>query len=112
MEFFLERIAKSLYAEYGNSLNRHCLVFPGRRAGLYFIKYLASSINKPVWVPSILTINELFRTFSPLQAAGNEILIFELYKVYRSIKKSPESFDDFYFWSRERSRQWMTKFAI
>ncbi len=98
MEFFLERIAKSLYAEYGNSLNRHCLVFPGRRAGLYFIKYLASSINKPVWIPSILTINELFRTFSPLQAAGDEILIFELYKVYRTIKKSPESFDDFYFW--------------
>jgi len=46
----------------------------------------------------VLTINELFRSYSPLQAAGNEILLFELYKVYRQISKSPENFDEFYFW--------------
>ncbi len=98
MEYFLEKIAVSLYSEYGNTLNRHCLVFPNRRAGLYFMKYLASKIQKPVWLPSIYTINELFRSYSPYQAGSNEILLFELYKVYRQLKKSPESFDDFYFW--------------
>src|ERR1035437_4993284 len=98
MTYFLEYIAESLYKEFGNTLNNHCLVFPNRRAGLYFLKYLASGIEKPVWVPSIVTINELFRSYSVLQAAGNEILLFELYKVYKKLKKSPESFDDFYFW--------------
>jgi len=98
MEYFLESIAESLHKEFGNTLNRHCLVFPGRRAGLYFLKYLAAGISKPVWAPSVLTINELFRSYSSLQTAGNEILLFELYKVYRKLKKSPESFDDFYFW--------------
>lgn len=98
MEYFLESIAKSLYSEYGNQLNRHCLVFPNRRAGLYFLKYLATHIEKPVWAPSIMTINELFRSFSSLQIAGNEILLFELYKIYKKLNKSPESFDDFYFW--------------
>jgi len=98
MEYFLEHIARSLHKEFGNTLNRHCLVFPNRRAGLYFLKYLAAGIDKPVWAPPVLTINELFRTSSSLQVAGNEILLFELYKVYRRIKKSPESFDDFYFW--------------
>jgi CRISPR/Cas system-associated exonuclease Cas4 (RecB family) len=98
MEYFLERIARSLYSEYGNSLNRHCLVFPNRRAGLYFIKYLAARIEKPVWTPSILTINELFRSYSTMQIAGNELLLIELYKIYRKIKKLPESFDEFYFW--------------
>ena len=98
MNYFLEKIALSLYSEFGNTLNRHCLVFPNRRAGLYFLKYLAARIEKPVWVPSILTINELFRSYSSLQEAGNEMLLFELYKVYRKIKSSPESFDDFYFW--------------
>ena len=98
MEYFLESIAKSLYSEYGNQLNRHCLVFPNRRAGLYFLKYLSTRIEKPIWVPSILTINELFKAYSPLQTAGNEVLLFELYKVYRKLKKSSESFDDFYFW--------------
>jgi hypothetical protein len=98
MEYFLERIAKSLFDEFGNTLNRHCLVFPNRRAGLYVLKYLAARIDKPVWAPPIYTINELFRSYSSLQIAGNEILLFELYKIYRRINKTPESFDEFYFW--------------
>lgn len=98
MEFFLEKIAGSLHKEFGNTLNRHCLVFPSRRAGLYFIKYLAARIEKPVWSPSVLTINELFTANSDLQLAGNETLLFELYKEYRKLKVLPESFDDFYFW--------------
>jgi hypothetical protein len=98
MEYFLESIAKSLHKEFGNSLNRHCLVFPNRRAGLYFLKYLAARIERPVWAPPILTINELFRSYSSLQIAGNEILLFELYKIYYKINKSPEGFDEFYFW--------------
>jgi hypothetical protein len=98
MKYFLEYIAESLYAEFGNTLNRHCLVFPNRRAGLYFLKYLAGRIDKPVWAPSTLTINELFRSYSSLQTAGNEILLFELYKVYCKLKKQHESFDDFYYW--------------
>jgi CRISPR/Cas system-associated exonuclease Cas4 (RecB family) len=98
MEYFLDTIAGSLYREFGNTLNRHCLVFPNRRAGLFFLKYLASHIRKPVWEPSVLTINELFRSHSSLQVAGNEVLLFELYKVYRRVKKSPESFDNFFYW--------------
>src|SRR4030042_5967652 len=98
MEYFLERISKTLLDEFGNSLNRHCLVFPSRRAGLYFIKYLAGRIKKPVWVPSIMTINELFSSCSDLQKAENELLLFELYKVYRRVSKTGENFDEFYFW--------------
>ncbi|MGC1391416.1 MAG: PD-(D/E)XK nuclease family protein [Bacteroidales bacterium] len=98
MTYFLEHIAESLQKEFGNTLNRHCLVFPNRRAGLYFLKYLAARIKKPIWAPSILTINELFRSFSSLQIAGNEILLFELYKVYSNLKKPHESLDEFYFW--------------
>src|SRR5450759_4140158 len=98
MTYFLENIAQSLHKEYGNTLNRHCLVFPNRRAGLYFLKYLAARIEKPIWAPSILTINELFRSYSSLQTAGNETLLFELYKIYSKLKKPHESFDEFYYW--------------
>ena len=98
MEYFLERIARELYSKHGNNLSRHCLVFPNRRAGLFFLKYLAAEIKKPVWTPAILTINDLFCSISALQPAENEILLFELFKVYRKIRKSGESFDDFYFW--------------
>ena len=98
MEYFLERIAKILYCSYGNHLDSHCLVFPNRRAGLFFLKYLSAEISKPLWAPSILTVNDLFHSLSSLQPAENEILLFELYKQFRKIKKTQESFDDFYFW--------------
>ncbi|HEX2969191.1 MAG TPA: PD-(D/E)XK nuclease family protein [Bacteroidales bacterium] len=98
MEYFLERIARELRNEFGNNLRKHCLVFPGRRAGLYMLKYLSSGLQKPVWAPSTYTINELFRSLSSLQPAGNELLLFELFRIYSSIRKEPGSFDDFYFW--------------
>ena len=101
MEYFLQHIARSLYSEFGNTLNRHCLVFPNRRAGLFFLKYLAAEIKQPVWTPSTITINDLFRSMSALKLAENEILLFELYKVYRAVRKSSEGFDEFYFWGAE-----------
>jgi hypothetical protein len=71
MEYFLSRIAKSLKDEFGNNLNRHCLVFPGRRAGLYLLRHLSEGLVKPVWAPGICTINDLFRSYSSLQPAGS-----------------------------------------
>jgi CRISPR/Cas system-associated exonuclease Cas4 (RecB family) len=98
MVYFLERIAKLLYEQNGGDIRNHCLVFPSRRAGLYFLKYYAAHLDKPIWSPSIMTINEFFSSFSELQIANNEILLFELYKIYRRLNKSAESFDEFYFW--------------
>ena len=98
MVYFLERIARLLYEQNGGNIGNHCLVFPSRRAGLYFLKYFAAYLDKPVWTPSILTINEFFGTFSDLIIADNEILLFELYKIYRRLNRSAESFDEFYFW--------------
>jgi CRISPR/Cas system-associated exonuclease Cas4 (RecB family) len=98
MVYFLERIARLLYEQNDGDIRNHCLVFPSRRAGLYFLKYYAAQLDKPVWTPSIMTINEFFGSFSELQVANNEILLFELYKIYRGLNKSAESFDEFYFW--------------
>lgn len=98
MAYFLERIAQLLHEETGGNLIRHCLVFPNRRAGIYFLKYLSGLIDKPVWAPSILTINEFFTSFSELSIADSEILLLELYKVYRKLNISAGSFDEFYFW--------------
>jgi hypothetical protein len=98
MTYFLERIASHLFDSYGDNLNHHCLVFPNRRAGLYFMKYLAAAAGKPIWAPSIITINDLFTSFSDLQEAGSETLIFELYTTYCKLNKEAGSFDDFYFW--------------
>lgn len=98
MVYFLERIAKHLFELTYGDISNHCLVFPSRRAGLYFLKYYSALISKPVWAPAIMTTNEFFGSFSDLTVADNEILLFELYKVYKLLNKNAESFDEFYFW--------------
>jgi hypothetical protein len=98
MPYFLERIAKFLYEETNGDLRKHCLVFPSRRAGIYLLKYLTAEIKRPVWTPTIMTVNEFFGSYSPLSVAENEVLLLELYKIYRRLNASAESFDDFYFW--------------
>jgi len=98
MSGFLERIASHIYEQSRGDLQRQCVIFPSRRAGIYFLKYLTGLITKPVWAPGVLTINEFFASESALNIAETEILIFELYRVYRRINKSAESFDEFYYW--------------
>jgi hypothetical protein len=98
MTYFLDRIASQLFEEFGGRLDRHCLVFPNRRAGLYFLKYLSGKAGKPIWSPEVKTINELFQSFSARKLAESELLVFELFKVYRELNKKAGSIDDFFFW--------------
>ncbi|MGQ9619899.1 MAG: PD-(D/E)XK nuclease family protein [Bacteroidales bacterium] len=98
MTYFLEHIARYLLKCYSDRLEKQCIVFPNRRAGLYFMKHLTSAIDRPVWSPAVKTINELFSYISSLTAAENETLVFELYRAYRELNPETESFDNFYFW--------------
>ena len=94
--YFLQDIAKNIFSEYKDKLSDICIVFPHKRARLYFNKYLSELTNKPVWSPSYYTINELMQHLSGLQVADPLTLVFELYSAFKNITKSSESFDDFY----------------
>ncbi len=98
MESFLKHIASDLYSRYKDNISDLCIVFPNRRASLYFKKYLSELSDKPMWSPETTTINELMQEISGLTIADNIKLLFELFRIYKQIKKSEESFDDFYFW--------------
>jgi len=73
------------------------VVFPNRRAGLFFQKELANVAGQTMWAPKVLTIEDLFREASGLTVPDQLTLIFELFKVYRQYL-SQETFDGFYFW--------------
>lgn len=95
---FLKDIARYLYSTFGEELTDCCLVFPNQRAGLFLKKYLSELVPKPLWSPRILTISDLMSELSDLSVADDLYLLFELYDIYCSEKKSKESFDNFYFW--------------
>ncbi|MFC2151476.1 PD-(D/E)XK nuclease family protein, partial [Bacteroidota bacterium] len=91
-------IAQDLFSRYKDEIQYLCIVFPNQRASLYFKKNLSKLTDKPIWSPNTATINELIQEISGLTIADNIKLLFELYIIYKQVKKSDESFDDFYFW--------------
>ncbi len=95
---FLHRIARLFYAEFGNELYKQTFVFPNKRAGVFFQKYLAEIAGKPIFSPAILTIQELFAMLSPYRLADKIEMLVMLYERYIEIGKSDELFDDFVYW--------------
>ena len=64
MKPFLYQVAYLFYSTYKAEISRFAFVFPNRRAGLFFQKYLSEISDKPIFSPTILTINDLFIQFS------------------------------------------------
>ena len=98
MNTFLEIVANDLYQRIGTDLSRTAVVFPNKRASLFFNEYLARQANTPVWSPAYISIQELFAYLSSLKTGDPIRLVCELYKVYRAETQSEESLDDFYHW--------------
>ena len=99
MDSFLQRVAQTFYNQYGSEIGGFTFVFPNRRAGLFFQKYLAEIIDKPLFSPEIITISECFFSASDWQQADKLDMLFRLYELYKKIKGADsESFDDFVFW--------------
>ena len=95
---FLQNIAGSLYRLHGQKIADLTIVFPNRRAGLFFTEYLNRIITGPVFSPEIITVQELFSKISPLHTEDQLQLIFRLYKIYKDLSGSKDSFDEFYLW--------------
>ncbi len=98
MEPFLKQVAGYLYSKHSANFANVRLVFPNRRSGVFFTKYLHELSNETIWLPEISTINEFIEGQSNLILADRIQLLAELYKAFQSVSKSQESFDDFYFW--------------
>ena len=98
MESFLKLVATDLYKRTEGDLAHTAVVFPNKRAGLFFNEHLARQAETPIWSPAYISISELFRSLSPWEAGDPVKLVCELYKVFRTETQSTETLDDFYFW--------------
>lgn len=95
---FLQKIAKLVLDRHKSRLDEVILIFPNRRAGLFFRKYLAEDLKKPVWSPTIYSMEDFVGMHSNLQLADRFLLIAELFKVYKRHMGESEEFDKFYYW--------------
>jgi hypothetical protein len=94
---FLLETAQKIIARH-TRLEEVTLVFPNRRAILFFRKHLGTLLKRPAFAPTMLTIEEYIKGFSTLQVPDKLELVHRLYKAYAETVKSNESFDRFYYW--------------
>ena len=99
MQPFLSSLGHFLQANFTpEQLQNVTVVFPNRRAGLFFQQTLAKQLNQPIWAPKTLTLQEFVHSHSKLQAADTLLLVFKLYTAYKAFNSTEESFDKFFFW--------------
>ncbi len=90
-------MAADLWGRYGDGISSLSVVFPSRRASLFFGDALGGVIDRPLWQPASVTVDELAEDLSGLLVGDRLRLVTELFKVYHEFHPE-ESFDSFYFW--------------
>jgi len=99
---FLKQLAAWLLTKGGSDLSDYHVVFPNKRASLYFRQYLSELSATPLWSPRMYDITSFISSFSSCHIAASYDLIFELYEIYiplaTSKGQSVEEIDAFYPW--------------
>ncbi len=93
---FLSETAQKLYERYGREISSLTMVFPSRRARLFFSDALSQIADAPLWQPEYIAMDDIMTEASSFTAGDKVRMIAELYKIYASYHDEP--FDRFYFW--------------
>lgn len=96
MDSFLAQVARALYDKYGDDISSLNVIFPSRRARLFFTDELSRIASRPLWQPRWTSIGEVAEEIAGVRSGDRARLITELYKVYS--RHHDEPFDAFYFW--------------
>lgn len=97
---FLKLVAHDLYARMGGDLRNVTVVFPSRRASVFFNGHLYEAAgHKALWAPRYLTISELFADLSPLKVNDPIDTVCRIYHHYVATTHDDKtSLDHFYGW--------------
>lgn len=98
---FLDQIAEKLRAAYPEDMSSVRVVFPNRRAGLFFRRYLAKRLEKPAWEPRLQSIDEFLAEQSGKNSPDMLSLVLELHAIFHHhLPEISERLDRFFFWGQ------------
>ncbi|MCQ2284949.1 MAG: PD-(D/E)XK nuclease family protein [Bacteroidales bacterium] len=86
---FLSKLAESIIAS-GVALSDTLIVLPNKRAQRMLLREIAGHLDKPVFAPTIYTIEDFVEYLSPLRKMEQLELVVELYQVYKSYHTADE----------------------
>lgn len=100
MKSFLSLVAHDLYTKLQGNLSHTVVVFPGKRASLFFNQFLiAETDGKPLFAPTYMTLGELFGSLTDLRSEDHIRLVCLLHQHYIQFTgRQDEEIDSFYNW--------------
>ena len=98
MQYFLDQLSQHLYEVYGHELHNVTLIFPNKRAGLFFKEHLSRHANYALQAPEIINFEEWIRSLSQSFIADRTTILFELYESYKAIGGT-DPFDEALMWA-------------
>ncbi len=98
---FLRSVADYIFERYKDNVENLCIVLPNKRAALFLKNHLASVFSKTIWLPQIISAEELVEELSGLKTIEEIDLICHLYESYKKCYgQDAETFDSFAKWGQ------------
>lgn len=98
---FLKLIAEYVFENYKDNLEQLCIILPNKRGALFLKNYLAQTYGKTIWLPTIISAEELIAELSGLKTLEEIDLICYLYDSYKTCYGAEaENFDSFAKWGQ------------
>lgn len=98
MKTFIQQCATELVSLHADSAS-YVLVIPSKRAKKYVLEALAKAYKKPIFLPTIYTIEEFTSRGNDLPIIDKTRQLFLLFKVIKDIEKFQSlSFEEFLNW--------------
>ncbi len=86
----------------GKNLSELTFILPSKRAGVFLKQELSNVVNKTIFSPIIISIEEFVEELAQLKTISNTELLFEFYNSYAELTKKEErdTFEGFSKWAQ------------
>lgn len=92
-ETFLGALAKAYTSRY-DDLSEFCFIFPNRRSGTFFLKYLREMLpDRTILAPETMPMGEFMSRVSGHEVAPRVTQLMQLYLAYRDLRKLNRDMD-------------------
>ncbi|MBO3115332.1 PD-(D/E)XK nuclease family protein [Winogradskyella sp. DF17] len=100
MDSFIKQVLQDLN-DKNVSLDTIVFVLPSKRAGVFLKNELSTLLRRPIFSPSIISIEEFVEELSDLKLLPDSELIFKLYESYLKLtpQDEQEPFESFFTWA-------------
>jgi ATP-dependent helicase/nuclease subunit B len=96
---FLKLVAEHIHRHYKDNVEKLCIVLPNKRGSIFLKQHLGEVFGKTIWLPAIISAEDLIAEFSGVKTIEELDLMCHLYESYKiCYGPKAETFDSFAKW--------------